>query len=94
MKRQLILRDYQIPAEKHIANNSKTVLAIAPNGGKTEISIESISTYLKAHPNGRVLILAHSTNILLMNFFDRLEEIEVPYTYSKDLSDDAQVHIM
>jgi superfamily II DNA or RNA helicase len=93
MKRKLILRDYQVPAEEHIKTSNKCVLAIAPNGGKTEISIKSIENFLTDNPNGKVLVLAHSTNVLLMNFYDRLLEIDVPFTYSKVLTDDTQVHI-
>ena len=33
-KRDLILRDYQIPAAEHALQSPKCVLAIAPSGGK------------------------------------------------------------
>jgi len=46
MKRDLILRGYQEPAADYIMNHHRTVLAVAPNGGKTEISIAVIERYL------------------------------------------------
>ena len=92
-KRYLILRDYQEPAADYIMTSDRCVLAISPNGGKTEISIEVISRYLKLNPTARVLILPHSTNVLLDNYWDRLDEINVDFTYSKTFDKNASVHI-
>lgn len=92
-KRHLILRDYQEPAADYIMTSDRCVLAISPNGGKTEISIEVISRYLKLNPTARVLILPHSTNVLLDNYWDRLDEINVDFTYSKTFEKNASVHI-
>ena len=92
MKRQLILRDYQEPAADYIMNHNRTVLAVAPNGGKTEISIVVIERYLKSFPNNKVLVLTHSTNVLLDNYYDRVEELDVSFTYSKTFDSNANVH--
>jgi superfamily II DNA or RNA helicase len=93
MKRDLVLRDYQEPAAEYIKTSDRCVLAIAPNGGKTEISIRAIENYLQENQNGRVLVLTHSTNVLLGNYYDRLEDINVSFTYSKTFDINAQVHI-
>lgn len=93
MKRNLILRTYQIPAINYIRKSKLCVLAVAPNGGKTEISIQSIENFLEDKPKAKILVLAHSTNVLLMNYYDRLEELNVNFTYSKDLTDNSQVHV-
>lgn len=92
-KRTLILRDYQVPASKYILDSVKCVLAIAPGGGKTEITIDAIEKYLKENPTHRVLILTHSTNVLLDNFIDRLKELNISFTYSTDFDKEAQVHL-
>jgi hypothetical protein len=42
----------------------------------------------------KVLILPHSTNVLLNNFYDRLEQRNVGFTYSTDTSVDCNVHIV
>ena len=45
-KRQLILRHYQVPASDYAMNHDISVLGLAPNAGKTEISIDVIGRYL------------------------------------------------
>ena len=65
-----ILRPYQKEASDYVMQSEKCVLAMAPNAGKTEVAIDVIGRYLKANPNAKVLILPHSTNVLLANFFD------------------------
>lgn len=92
-KRTLILRDYQEPASNYVLGSKKCVLAIAPGGGKTEITIDVVEKYLKLFTKAKVLILTHSTNVLLDNFVDRLKEIKVSFTYSTNLDEDVQVHL-
>lgn len=92
-KRILTLRDYQVPASKYVLESNKCVLAIAPGGGKTEITIDVVEKYLIVNPTHKILILTHSTNVLLDNFVDRLTEINVSFTYSTDFAKDAQVHL-
>jgi superfamily II DNA or RNA helicase len=92
-KRTLVLRDYQVPASKYVLESNKCVLAIAPGGGKTEITIDVVEKYMLENPTHKILILTHSTNVLLDNFVDRLKEINVSFTYSTDLADDVQVHL-
>ena len=92
-KRDLILRDYQIPASEYVLGSKKCVLAIAPGGGKTEITIDVVNKYLKLFPNNKVLILTHSTNVLLDNFTDRLDQLNITFNYSTEFYEDAQVHL-
>lgn len=93
MKRNLILREYQpIPAE-YALKYAIVVLALCPNAGKTEIAIYVIEQYLKENPTHRVLVFTHSTNVLKTNFFDRLEGLNVNFTYCTDFDPNCQVHI-
>lgn len=92
-KRLLKLRDYQKPALKYAMEHDICVLSVAPNGGKTEISIAAIIQYLILFPDAKILVLAHSTTVLKDNYFNRLEEMELPFTYSKTFDPTKQVHI-
>lgn len=91
--RDLVLRDYQIEPVEYVMARKRTVLGIAPNGGKTEISIAIIEKYLKKFPNNKVLVLTHSTNVLLDNYFNRIEEVNTNFTYSRTYDPNASVHI-
>jgi superfamily II DNA or RNA helicase len=93
MKRDLILRNYQIPASDFILKNDKVVLAIAPNGGKTEISIDVLEKILLLNPTWRALILTHSTNILKDNYTERLDGINTNLSYSTTFDKSCQIHI-
>lgn len=93
MKRRIVLRPYQETCSKYIMNSNKCVLALCPNGGKTEIAISVIEEYLKLFPKARVLVLTHSTNVLLNNFEDRLDSLDVSFTYSSKFEDNASVHL-
>lgn len=92
-KKMLIPREYQIPAIEFSMNNDLAILGITPGGGKTEMSIEVIKRYLELNPNSKVLVLSHSTNVLKKNYFERLESLILPFSYSINLNDDSQVHI-
>ena len=93
LKRELTLRDYQIPASDFSMDNEISVLALAPNAGKTEISIDIIQRYLNLHPKAKVLVLTHSTTVLRTNYMDRLNGLNVSFTYCDNFSKDKQVHI-
>lgn len=93
LKRQLILRKYQEPISDYAMNNDNVVLALCPGGGKTEIAIDIIRRYLLLNPNKKVLVLTHSTNVLLDNFVDRLNSIDVDFTYSTTFDPNSDVHI-
>lgn len=92
-KRDLILRNYQIPGYEFAKENDIAVLALASNGGKTEIAIAVISDYLKNHSNEKVLVLAHSRKELKFNFVERLEGLNLDFTYSTTFEENAQVHV-
>jgi superfamily II DNA or RNA helicase len=92
-KRPLILRPYQVPASEFALNNEISILAVAPNGGKTEISIYVLCKYLELNPESKVLILTHSTNVLKDNFTSRLDELDIKFTYSTTFDPNCQVHI-
>lgn len=93
MNRKVILRPYQQQCSDYVMQSDRCVLALCPNGGKTEISIDVISEYLKLFPNNKVLVLTHSTNVLLNNYFDRLESVDVSFTYSDKFDSNANVHL-
>lgn len=93
MKRKISLRPYQQSSSDYIMTSDRCVLALCPNGGKTEISIDVISRYLTIYPNNKVLVLTHSTNVLLNNFYERLESLEVPFSYSTSFESNASVHL-
>lgn len=92
-RKELILRDYQVPAADYVLNNDKCVLAVTPNGGKTEIAINVISRYMSINPQHKVLILTHSTNVLLDNFVNRLDEIIVDFEYTTNFEPEIPVHL-
>ena len=92
-KRQLQLRDYQIPASDFAMDNDISVIGLAPNGGKTEIAIDVIMRYLNLFPNNKILVSTHSTTVLRTNFMDRLNELDVSFTFSDTFDPKAQVHI-
>lgn len=93
MKRNIVLRPYQIECSNYVMTSNRCVLALCPNGGKTVISIHVIARYLELFPKHRVLILTHSTNVLLNNFHDRLEEINLNFNYSTSFDPKTNVHL-
>ena len=95
MKTDIILRDYQNESLRFLETNfEKLVLAMCPSSGKTETVIYYIDQLFKQNKNLKVLILPHSTNVLLNNFYDRLEQRNVKFTYSTDTSVNCNVHIL
>jgi superfamily II DNA or RNA helicase len=93
MKRKILLRFYQKQCSDYIMKSDKCVLALCPNGGKTEIAIDVIERHLKLFPKHKVLVLTHSTNVLLNNFYERLESLDVSFSYSNSFNPDASVHL-
>ena len=95
MKTDVTLRNYQEEAIQFLnTNEGKLVLAMCPSSGKTETIIYYLNQQYKFNPNIRVLILPHSTNVLLDNFYQRLESRNIDFTYSADINDDVNVHII
>jgi superfamily II DNA or RNA helicase len=95
MKTDIILRDYQHESLRFLETDfEKLVLAMCPSSGKTETVIYYIDQLFKQNKNLKVLILPHSTNVLLNNFYDRLEQRDVGFTYSTDTSVKCNVHIL
>lgn len=92
-KRKLTLREYQYAPFYASKLKKRLVLALAPGSGKTEIAIAVIEDYLKTNPNHRVLVLAHSTNVLKDNFYERIQDLDVDFSFSSEPSDNSQVHI-
>jgi superfamily II DNA or RNA helicase len=89
------LRDYQKEAIDFLnTNDGKLVLAMCPSSGKTETIIYYLNEQYNLNPNLKVLILPHSTNVLLDNFYQRLESRNVDFTYSSDVNDDVNVHVV
>ena len=89
------LREDQIPGFESLKQEGRTVLAIAPGGGKTVITTYGLEWYLNLNPKHRVLVLPHSTNVLKKNFTDTLrdcgfvEEID----FSQDFDPNCNIHI-
>lgn len=92
-KRPLILREYQNPASDFAMRNDISVLGVAPNGGKTEISIFVLGQFLNLNPTARILILTHSTNVLKDNYTSRLDELDLTFEYSTTFDKNFQVHV-
>jgi superfamily II DNA or RNA helicase len=69
----------------------KIVLAIAPNGGKTNISICYLDLLIKENPNLKVLVLAHNTSILRKNFYDRILKLNPNFTHKNIIAKDVAV---
>jgi len=91
----ITLRKYQEEAIDFLkGNDGKLVLAMCPSSGKTETIIYYLNDVINLNPNLRVLILPHSTNVLLENFYQRLELRNVDFTYSTDTNDDVNVHVV
>lgn len=93
MNKEIILRVYQKECSDYIMKSNRCVLALCPGGGKTEISIDVIIRYLKSSPDAKVLVLTHSTNVLLNNYMDRLNSSNVPFTYSDKFDKNSSVHV-
>ncbi len=94
-KNDIILRDYQQEAVSFLNDNDgKLVLAMCPSSGKTETIIYYLNEQYNLNPNLKVLILPHSTNVLLDNFYQRLELRNVDFSYSTDINDDVNVHVI
>ena len=104
VKRELKLREGQqtiafnkivteFVAAKDKNKNVNFVLTLPCNGGKTEVSIYSINELISMFPDIRVLVLAHSTNVLKHNFYNRMKSTNINFSVSTDLSDNSQVHI-
>ncbi len=93
IRRPLVLREYQKAPAEFALNNDIAVLGVAPNGGKTEISIYVLGEFLKSNPLGKVLILTHSTNVLKDNFTSRLDELELSFEYTTTFDPNIQVHV-
>lgn len=94
-KVDITLRGYQECAINFLNDNDgKLVLAMCPSSGKTETIIYHLNEQHKINPNIRVLILPHSTNVLLNNFYERLDLRNVDFTYSTDINDDVNVHVI
>lgn len=70
-----------------------SVIALAPNGGKTEISVDIISRFIALFPNEKALVLTHSTKVLKDNFTNRLDGLSVNFTYSESFDKNTDVHI-
>ena len=95
MKNDITLRDYQVEAIDFINNNEgKLVLAMCPSSGKTETIIYYLNQLYKTNPNIKALILPHSTNVLLNNFYERLDSRNVDFTYSNNATLDVNVHVI
>ncbi len=97
------MRDYQeiIVSDiiQHFGLNKPYVLGSCPSSGKTEMAIEAMIRLIESNRVNRVLILAHSTNVLKENFYERLMEYfrEDDVSIMRDKKDfdyDARIQVM
>ena len=76
LKQRLDMREYQEPIVADIINNFSLgipyVLGSCLGSGKTEMAIEAMIRLIESGLVNRVLVLAHSTNVLKENFYERL----------------------
>jgi hypothetical protein len=84
-------RNYQSKAITEVvsgfsAPTSKVVLAAATGSGKTEIAIMLVSSFVKSN-FGKVLVIAHHTNVIKDNFCQRLAQINPDFTWSQTSTD-------
>lgn len=93
LKRVLQLRPYQVPASDFAIDTDIAVLALCPNGGKTEVSIDVIRRYLNLNPSRRILVLSHSTNVLKTNYVNRLDGLDLDFEYSTNFDPNCRVHV-
>lgn len=95
MKTIIKLRKYQNKAcDFLLDNDGKLVLAMCPSSGKTETVIEFLNRFFNQNKKARVLILPHSTNVLLDNFYNRLESRDVDFTYSNSFDESKNVDVI
>jgi len=67
---------------KEFENSNIVILAAAPGGGKTLMSICYLDTqYLKQNPDHRVLILTHGTTVLRTQYHDELIKNNPDFTF-------------
>ena len=84
-----VLRDYQIELKKkcladlELDNDRKVevVLGMAPNGGKTTVSISLTKDALDSGKAKKVLVLAHGTTVLRTQYFEKLKEENPDFTF-------------
>jgi hypothetical protein len=84
-------RTYQSEAINTISSgfsqeSSRVVLAAATGSGKTEMAIMLIDSFVKSK-FGKVLVIAHHTNIIKDNFCDRLRDVNPDFSWSCDSVD-------
>ena len=103
LKKRLTMRGYQETIVSDIIANFNIgkpyVLGSCPSSGKTEMAIEAMIRLIESGEVNRVLILAHSTNVLKENFYNRLieyfnlEDIEV-MRGQKNYNYDCAIQVM
>jgi len=59
------------------------VLAATPGAGKTNMAIEIIKRFLRDNPTSKVLVFAHGQTVLREQFYERLERLEVKYSFAE-----------
>lgn len=102
MKKQIKLREYQVNPTNNVISKlelgKKVILNGCPGSGKTEMAIYIMKKYLDS--GKKVLVLAHSTNVLKDNFQDRWNDyydnhsnltICIPQSYKEGINYDLVV---
>ncbi len=89
------LWDYQVGASKKVDDewlrNRIAILAMCPSAGKTKTALKKAFETLIS--GGRVLILAHGTNVLKNQWSDELKQLGAPFSASPESKESLVVSI-
>ena len=104
LKKRLTMRTYQETIVSDVVSNFNIgkpyVLGSCPSSGKTEMAIETIIRLMNLGLINKTLILAHSTNVLKKNFYNRLIEyfhegnMITIKNGERGYNKDAKIHVM
>jgi superfamily II DNA or RNA helicase len=95
MRNDLKLYEYQnkvlTDIENYLNEKKPIVLASAPSGGKTLMSIITIERFLAKKNNAKVLVLTHGTTVLRSQYYNRLISYSPDFTYCQ-IENSAQIN--
>lgn len=89
LDRGLRLVDYQqeILSNKINFEGEPIVLAVAPGGGKTLMSIAAIDKYCIDNPSHKVLVLTHGQTVLRSQYAHNIDKVKPSFSWAMVLSD-------
>lgn len=87
------IRDYQLKGKNFLFEHNKAILAMCPGAGKTVTSLYGIICFLLDNPEARVLVLTHSTKVLLDNFMSEVNDWGLKELCSDNFDMNKRVHV-